>query len=26
MDCVLTSDILGSRARRPSDTAPGYMS
>ncbi|MCI74140.1 hypothetical protein A2U01_0095404, partial [Trifolium medium] len=22
----LTSDMLGSRARRPSGTAPGYMS
>ncbi|MCI60812.1 hypothetical protein A2U01_0082068, partial [Trifolium medium] len=26
MDRVLTSDMLGSRASRPSDTAPGYMS
>ncbi|MCI70951.1 serine/threonine-protein phosphatase 7 long form-like protein, partial [Trifolium medium] len=25
MERVLTSDILGSRATLPSDTAPGYM-
>ncbi|MCI37563.1 serine/threonine-protein phosphatase 7 long form-like protein, partial [Trifolium medium] len=26
MDRVLTSDMLGTHATRPSDTAPGYMS
>ncbi|MCI55849.1 hypothetical protein A2U01_0077100, partial [Trifolium medium] len=25
MECVLTSDMFGSRATLPSDTAPGYM-